>query len=210
MSSVVAQLFLYNLLHALSVALSLNLVLSNAFGIGPNAYATKVLTLPALRGFQFPEASFPATSIPAIKSLIARSNCLHIITEDAEHSTHYYRSRFPDINALAVNGVDAFYEEEDVEDSDLGTGTDTESDYGSSDEKDSEDGEIVGQLKLQLYLVYRAQIFNYVLPSESHLAQGRRVGFVDYLNAQRIPAGASQSKSEKTNATLIGLDGSGE
>ncbi|KAJ6473712.1 hypothetical protein C8R45DRAFT_1011673 [Mycena sanguinolenta] len=93
------------------------------------------LTLPALRGFQFPEASFPVTSIPAIKSLIARSgfppNCLHIIIEDAEHSTHYYRSCFPDINALAVNGVDAFYEEEeDVEDSDsdLGTGSDAESD----------------------------------------------------------------------------------
>ncbi|KAF8200512.1 hypothetical protein K438DRAFT_1933068 [Mycena galopus ATCC 62051] len=103
------------------------------------------LTLPALRGFQFPEASFPATSIPAIKSLIARSgipaNCLDIFVEDAEHSTQYYRSRFPDINALVVNSVDN--EDEDVEDSDTGssTDTDTEGDDGSPDTEEGEDSE---------------------------------------------------------------------
>ncbi|KAF7368374.1 WD40 repeat-like protein [Mycena venus] len=110
------------------------------------------LTLPALRGFQFPEASFPATSIPAIRSLITRSgfpvNCLDIIIEDAQHSIEYYRARFPDVNALVVNGVDAFYgENEDVEDSDSdsdpdsGTDTDTESDDRSSDDGDSENNE---------------------------------------------------------------------
>jgi hypothetical protein len=109
------------------------------------------LTLPALRGFQFPEASLPATSIPAIKSLITRSgfpaNCLDIIIEDAEHSTQYYRSHFPDINALVVNGVDAFYggdEESEESDSDSATGTDTdtEGDDGSSCDEDSEDGDV--------------------------------------------------------------------
>ncbi|KAJ6535617.1 hypothetical protein B0H19DRAFT_1080081 [Mycena capillaripes] len=107
------------------------------------------LTLPALQGFQFSEASFPATSIPAIKNLITRSgcpaHCLCIIVEDAEHSTHYYRRRFPDIGALVVNGVDAFYgEDEDVEDSDSGTGRDTDTDTeGDDDGEDSEESEDV-------------------------------------------------------------------
>ncbi|KAJ6458393.1 hypothetical protein C8R47DRAFT_1059723 [Mycena vitilis] len=102
------------------------------------------LTVPSLRQLLVPEPAFPADTIAAIKSLVARSKCpldtLTVFIDEAQLSKRYYRSRLPEVN-LVINPATGFSEDgsDDTDSSDDTDGSgsddvDSDSDGASSSE----------------------------------------------------------------------------